>query len=146
MLTQSFPARPSSFPEIREFIRRSLVDSPVDPDTVRELRDAVSQALLDAAGTSSDAAIQVSLRLYGDEIEIDILRSATEADVEEAEPDSFARWFVGVLRREGLSQEAAARQIGVSVRTISRWVRGESEPRLRDLRRLHELFGETPVG
>jgi transcriptional regulator with XRE-family HTH domain len=29
----------------------------------------------------------------------------------------------------------------VSVRTISRWLRGDTEPRLRDLRRVHEIFG-----
>jgi transcriptional regulator with XRE-family HTH domain len=50
-----------------------------------------------------------------------------------------------VLKREGLSQEAAARQLGVSVKTVSRWVGGETEPRLRDLRRIHEVFGEGPI-
>ena len=39
--------------------------------------------------------------------------------------------------------EAAARQLGVSVKTVSRWV-GGAPPRLRDLRRIGELFGETP--
>ena len=56
-----------------------------------------------------------------------------------AEP--FADWLNGVLRGQGLSQEAAAQRIGVSVRTISRWLRGDTEPRLRDLRRVHEIFG-----
>jgi transcriptional regulator with XRE-family HTH domain len=50
----------------------------------------------------------------------------------------------GVLRREGLTMEAAARQLGVSVKTVSRWVGGTTEPRLRDLRRIRELFGEIP--
>jgi transcriptional regulator with XRE-family HTH domain len=60
------------------------------------------------------------------------------ADVE------FADWMAGVLRREGMTMEAAARQLGVSVKTVSRWVGGATEPRLRDLRRIRELFGETP--
>ena len=34
------------------------------------------------------------------------------------------------LRREGLTMEAAARQLGVSVKTVSRWVGGTTEPRL----------------
>lgn len=38
----------------------------------------------------------------------------------------------------------AARQLGVSVKTVSRWVGGATEPRLRDLRRIRELFGEIP--
>jgi transcriptional regulator with XRE-family HTH domain len=59
---------------------------------------------------------------------------------------SFAEWLSGVLKREGLSQEAAARQLGVSVKTVSRWVGGETEPRLRELRRIHEVFGEAPLG
>jgi transcriptional regulator with XRE-family HTH domain len=57
----------------------------------------------------------------------------------------FADWLAQVLRREGLTQEAAARQLGVSVKTVSRWVGGETEPRLRDLRRIHEVFGEAPI-
>ena len=55
---------------------------------------------------------------------------------------------VGVRRaepREGLTQEAAARQLGVSVKTVSRWVGGATEPRMRDLRRIQEVFGETPL-
>jgi hypothetical protein len=59
---------------------------------------------------------------------------------------SFAEWMAGVLRREGLTMEAAARQLGVSVKTVSRWVGGTTEPRLRDLRRIRELFGEIPFG
>jgi transcriptional regulator with XRE-family HTH domain len=57
----------------------------------------------------------------------------------------FAEWLAGLLKREGLTQEAAARQLGVSVKTVSRWVGGETEPRLRDLRRIHEVFGEGPI-
>ena len=57
-------------------------------------------------------------------------------------PRSFAEWIAEVLQRQGLSQEAAARQLGVSVRTVGRWVRGQSEPRLRDLRRVHQVFGQ----
>ncbi|MBO0805992.1 MAG: helix-turn-helix transcriptional regulator, partial [Nocardiopsaceae bacterium] len=60
------------------------------------------------------------------------------------DPESFAQWMSGVLRREGLTMEAAARQLGVSVKTVSRWVGGTTEPRLRDLRRIRELFGEIP--
>ena len=57
----------------------------------------------------------------------------------------FADWMSGALRREGLTQEAAARQLGVSVKTVSRWVGGATEPRMRDLRRIQEVFGEVPL-
>ena len=39
----------------------------------------------------------------------------------------------------------AAKQLGVSVKTVSRWVGGATEPRLRDLRRIRELFGDFPL-
>lgn len=60
-------------------------------------------------------------------------------------PGTFADWISSALRREGLTQEAAARQLGVSVKTVSRWVGGVTEPRMRDLRRIQEVFGEVPL-
>jgi len=59
--------------------------------------------------------------------------------------DTFADWMSTALRREGLTQEAAARMLGVSVKTVSRWVGGATEPRMRDLRRIQEVFGEVPI-
>jgi transcriptional regulator with XRE-family HTH domain len=53
--------------------------------------------------------------------------------------------MAAALKREGLSQEEAARQLGVSVKTVSRWVAGHTEPRLKDLRRIQEVFGEVPL-
>ncbi len=60
------------------------------------------------------------------------------------EESSLADSMSGVLRREGLTLETAAKQLGVSVKTVSRWAGGATEPRLRDLRRIRELFGEIP--
>jgi hypothetical protein len=70
-----------------------------------------------------------------------------------AEPDaasrgsgapSFAVWLSGRLRSEGMTMEAAARRLDVSTKTISRWVGGTTEPRLRDLYRIRDVFGEPP--
>ena len=58
---------------------------------------------------------------------------------------TFADWIAAALRREGLTMEAAARQLGVSVKTVSRWVGGASEPRLSGLRRIREVFGDVPM-
>jgi transcriptional regulator with XRE-family HTH domain len=58
---------------------------------------------------------------------------------------AFADWMAAALRREGMTMEVAARQLGVSVKTVSRWVGGATEPRLRDLRRIRELFGDFPL-
>jgi len=162
VLSQTFPARPSAIPEIREFVRRCLQQSPLDDEDVRSVQASVSQALLDAAGPTG--TIQVSFRIFPDHAEVDVLRSGTAPGlealastlgIEEVRPappegitlpaQSFADWMAAALRRQNMSMEAAARQLGVSVKTVSRWVGGTTEPRLRDLRRIREVFGELPL-
>ena len=64
---------------------------------------------------------------------------------QDGEETAFADWMAAALRREGMTMEVAARQLGVSVKTVSRWVGGATEPRLRDLRRIRELFGDFPL-
>jgi len=180
VVSQTFPARPSSIPDIRDFVRRCLAGSPLSEEDNREVGETVSRALLEAAGPTG--AINVSFRIFPDHVEVDVLRSGAQlgpgttldpltsllkADELVSVPGgtaaaggterqagagpgasagdaSFAEWMSGVLRREGLTMEAAARQLGVSVKTVSRWVGGTTEPRLRDLRRIKELFGDIP--
>lgn len=180
VVSQTFPARPSSIPDIRDFVRRCLAQSPLSEEDNREVGDTVSQALLEAAGPTG--AISVSFRIFPGHVEVDVLRSGPQigtaasadaltsllsaappgaarrdapagmsADRDEADGSedpaemAFADWMAGVLRREGMTMEVAARQLGVSVRTVSRWVGGTTEPRLRDLRRIRELFGDFPL-
>jgi len=157
VLSQTFPARPSWIPEIRDFVRRCLAESPLTDEGTREVGETVFRALLDAAGP--EGAIQVSFRIFPEHVEVDVLHSNQQVPSEplatprsvpasrtgvSKRPDTFADWMSSTLRREGLTQEAAARQLGVSVKTVGRWVGGETEPRLRDLRRIQELFGELP--
>ena len=170
VLSQTFPARPSWIPEIRDFVRRCLAESPLNEEGTRGVGETVFRALLDAAGPTG--AIQVSFRIFPEHVEVDVLHS-NQPPAEVASPGgaggaggqapavtarppagprpggpvrpaTFADWMSTALRREGLTQEAAARQLGVSVKTVGRWVGGETEPRLRDLRRIQELFGELP--
>jgi DNA-binding XRE family transcriptional regulator len=152
VVTQTFPARPSSIPDIREFVLRYLRDAPLTPDGSQQVHNAVLAALLDAASPDG-GQIQVCFRIFPEGVEVDVLRGpASEGSAlpkvarDWPEYRSFAQWLAGMLKREGLSQEAAARQLGVSVKTVSRWVGGETEPRLRELRRIHEVFGEAPIG
>jgi hypothetical protein len=160
-LSQTFPARPSAIPEIRDFVKRCLSQSPLSDEDARAVCINVSQALLDAAGPTG--SIQVSFRIFPDHAEVDVLRSGPAPGLEAlastlgmAEAPwtpaggsgstlSFADWMSAALRREGLTMEAAARQLGVSVKTVSRWVGGATEPRLRDLRRIREVFGDVPL-
>lgn len=147
VLSQSFPARPKSFPEIENFVRDSLSDSPLDDRSRQEISESVLAALLGAAGPEG-AAIHVALRIYPNNVEVDVLRTAMAGEKlvlpKQDEPD-FSAWMSSVISKRGLSQEAAARQLGVSVRTVSRWLAGDTEPRLRDLRRIKEVFGEVPL-
>jgi Helix-turn-helix domain len=163
VLSQTFPARPSWIPEIRDFVRRCLAESPLTEEGTREVGETVFRALLDAAGPTG--AIQVSFRIFPEHVEVDVLHStdpipqavsvapapapsrtapAPTSSQAAARPETFAGWMSSTLRREGLTHEAAARQLGVSVKTVGRWVGGETEPRMRDLRRIQELFGELP--
>jgi DNA-binding XRE family transcriptional regulator len=194
VLSQVFTARPSSIPDIRDFVRRCLAESPLTPEGNKEVGDTVFRALLDAAGPTG--SIQVAFRIFPEHVEVDVLHSDTAimppnmpgppvsivqptqvpARRDEIEPgqayghsdalaepaaaaaglagvdpasapqsETFAAWMSSALRREGLTQEAAARQLGVSVKTVSRWVGGATEPRMRDLRRIQEVFGEVPL-
>jgi hypothetical protein len=170
VLSQTFPARPSSIPDIRDFVRRCLAQSPLSEEDNREVGETVAQALLEAAGATG--AINVSFRIFPDHVEVDVLRSGAQIGTpagldalasllrssesgtmgrdrlgvgRETSETGFAEWMAAALRREGMTMEVAARQLGVSVKTVSRWVGGTTEPRLRDLRRIRELFGDFPL-
>ena len=194
VLSQVFPARPSSIPDIRNFVRHCLSESPLTDEGIREVGETVFRALLDAAGPTG--SIHVALRIFPEHVEVDVLHSDSQlpeparepqadgrasltaapspeqiapeqvapeqvapgqvriAELSPAgtvilgqpgQPASFAEWMSVALRREGLTQEAAARQLGVSVKTVSRWVGGTTEPRMRDLRRIQEVFGTLPL-
>ncbi|MEV6603841.1 helix-turn-helix transcriptional regulator [Kutzneria sp. NPDC051319] len=138
--TRVFAARPGAVPEIREFIRQCAADAPLAEADGREVSNAVFRAMLDAAGPSG--AIQISCRTYPDYVEFDVLRTVAEPVPVQG---TFADWITDVLRREGISRETAARQLGVSAKTVSRWAGGETEPRLRELRRIQERFGEVDL-
>jgi hypothetical protein len=169
VLSQTFPARPSSIPDIRDFVRRCLAQSPLSEEDNRAVGETVAAALLDAAG--STGAINVSFRIFPDHVEVDVLRSGAQIGtpagldalaslLQSGGPGAhgqnggpppgpgdlgFAEWMSAALRREGMTMEVAAKQLGVSVKTVSRWVGGTTEPRLRDLRRIRELFGDFPL-
>lgn len=189
VLSQVFPARPSSIPDIRNFVRNCLAESPLTAEGTKEVGETVFRALLDAAGPTG--SINVAFRIFPEHVEVDVLHSdsqlvppahavpagsagqgsasaasvapvagdarakaAASAGIAPAgpvslggpgQPATFAEWMSSALRSQNLTQEAAARQLGVSVKTISRWVGGTTEPRMRDLRRIQEVFGALPL-
>ena len=73
VLTQVFPARPSSLPEIRDFVRRHAARTPFSEEDIRTLGERTAEVLLSAAGTAG--TIEVSLRIFPDRAEVDVLCS-----------------------------------------------------------------------
>lgn len=147
VVRQTFDARPGSLPDAMGFVRSALTGASLEEPHLRAINVAITDALLMAAGPSV-GSFEVVVRLYPDDVEIEVLHSGvTEQEAASSAAvvgASFAQWFSDVLRRQGLSQEAAAQQLGVSVRTVSRWSRGQTEPRMRDIRRISGVFGPVP--
>ena len=145
VLTQDFDARPASLPDATAFVRSALAGVAIDDTELRAINVALVDALLLAAGPSV-GTFQVVIRFFPDDIEIEVLSSSSthQTVTGTGSAASFAEWFSAVLRRQGMSQQVAARQLGVSVRTVSRWTRGQTEPRLRDVGRISGVFGPMP--
>lgn len=57
---------------------------------------------------------------------------------------AFGPWLAKQIRRRKLSQEAAARELDVSVSTVRRWLGGRSDPRYDELWKVLEVFGTVP--
>jgi hypothetical protein len=188
VVTRAFQARPSSVPDIRDFVRQQLAGSTLSGEHIRTLGHRVADVLLEAAGAGG--TIKVSLRIFADHAEVDLLQDNDAGGVQRgsdaADPHpldsgstvtvgwdpaaptgleasatpaatpastgwatdrpgiSFATWLAEALRREGMTMEAASRRLRVSVKTVSRWIGGTTEPRLRDLSRIREVFGDLP--
>jgi hypothetical protein len=109
--------------------------SAVDPGTERLVRGLLR---------GSDGEVRLRFRVSGSEVSMEILgenRPATSSGIQSI---SFAAWMGGQLRARHLSQEASARILGVSLKTVNRWVNGRTEPRMRELRRIQEAFGTAP--
>lgn len=144
IVTKIFPARPSSVPGIREFVQRSLADAPLAEAEEREVGNTILRALLDAAGPAG--ALEVACRKYPGRVEFDVVPARAGAPAPAAAPPagpaaSFADWLADALRDNGITKETAAERLGVSAKTMTRWLGGQTEPRLRDLRRIEDQFG-----
>lgn len=84
VLSQIFPPRPSSIPDIRNFVGHCLAESPLTEDGVRRVGETVFRALLDAAGPTG--SINVAFRIFPEHVEVDMLHSGMAP----REPDSPA--------------------------------------------------------
>jgi DNA-binding XRE family transcriptional regulator len=126
-LAWTMPARSVSPQEIQRLIVRD--------------GEAMLQALLHRAGPHG--VVQISVRIARQAAQGGGVGpvAAVAALPEPAAHQSFAQWLSAALQRRQLTQEAAAAQLGVSVRTVSRWVTGATQPGLQHLRRIEQAFG-----
>jgi DNA-binding XRE family transcriptional regulator len=131
--SRSFTISGSTFDEVKEFVRGYLEGGAPGSRGVAEISAAVAQA----AGQGVEP-VYVNIRVFTEHVEVTVGPHPVPGM-------GFREWFAVTLRSTGLSQEAAARRLGVSLKTVNRWLRGHSEPRMRELRRVREEFGQPPL-
>jgi transcriptional regulator with XRE-family HTH domain len=56
----------------------------------------------------------------------------------------FQQWFRGELKKRHLTQEAAGRELQVSLSSIQRWSAGQSLPRFEELVKMKKAWGRLP--
>jgi hypothetical protein len=86
----------------------------------------------------------IHIHLASSELEVEVVSNGTLGIPSPTDQLDFRTWLLTRLHDVGLSQESAARRIGVSARTVGRWARGETQPRMRDLGRVREVLGDLP--
>ncbi|HEY7280991.1 MAG TPA: helix-turn-helix transcriptional regulator [Actinomycetota bacterium] len=102
--------------------------------------DAATEHLIRETLSGRDG--EVLFRVDGDSVSMEVRDGATTAPGAEHVP--FAAWMADLIHTRRMSQEAMARMLGVSLKTVNRWVNGRTEPRMRELRRIQEAFGVAP--
>ena len=88
-----------------------------------------------------DGELNVLFRVKDDTVSMEVL-GLSSAPTSEYVP--FAQWMSDLIHSRRMSQEAAAGVLGVSLKTVNRWVNGRTEPRMRELRRIREVFRLSP--
>jgi hypothetical protein len=130
-------------------------------DIVTSLQRAVSSSGQESATSSVHAGlarlraperdgrpVDIHIRLASSELELEVVPNGSHPPAGALPADDredFRMWLLTRLHDAGLSQESAARRIGVSARTVGRWARGETQPRMRDLGRVREVLGDLPA-
>ena len=122
VVSRSFSLSASALEEVQKFVRQHLKPAAKGGPDPGDIASAAARA----ATEKGNLPVHLTMRLFSDHV-------------------GFREWLAEILRREGLSQEAAARRLGVSLKTVNRWIRGHSEPRMRELRRVREVFGQPPL-
>ena len=112
----------------------------------RQEAEGVRQAVRGVVDRESieEASFDILVRVHSQQVEVEVRSELPPEPEDEDRMRSFADWLSRLLRSRNLSQEAAARRIVVSLKTVSRWIRGETEPRFRELLLVCDALGEAP--
>ena len=110
-----------------------MTDPRIDQATERLIRDTLR---------GHDGEVRVRFRVDGETVSMAVLDAPQPVSIGEHVP--FAQWMSDLIHSRRMSQEAMARVLGVSLKTVNRWVNGRTEPRMRELRRIQEAFGMSP--
>ena len=135
--------------DLEAFLRGWIADSGLPPVQLHEILDAIKVAVARTRTAHPERAVEVRVRIRGATIDVDVDDPESPRRLWPWGPraggkGSFAEWLSSVLSQQGLSQEAAARRIGVSLKTVNRWIRGETEPRFRELALICDSLGVSP--
>src|SRR5690242_1707821 len=85
----------------------------IDPATEQLVRDVLR---------GRDGEVRVRFRVTGESVSMEVLEHERPTPPTDTVP--FSAWMLQVLHSRGLSQEAAAQHLGVSHKTVNRWVNG----------------------
>jgi DNA-binding transcriptional regulator YiaG len=112
----------------------------------QENLDAATERMVRDLLRGRDGEIRIRFRVEGDRVSMQEVDPETAPAATSADPGhvTFADWMSGLIRSRKMSQEAMARLLGVSLKTVNRWVNGRTEPRMRELRRIQQAFGVAP--
>lgn len=117
-------------------------DGALDPRDVARIVEAVRAAVATVQGRPG-VAVDIRIQVAEHSVQVRALEAGPRPDASVAV--SFAAWFRTHLQQRELSHEAVARRIGVSTKTITRWVTGRTEPRFRELIEICSVFGDSPL-
>jgi hypothetical protein len=100
----------------------------------------VSAALRDLAIRSGHRIVDIRITVHRANVRVDVL-GPPHREVTDGDGTTFARWLSTAMQERQLTSRQTASALGVSSRTVSRWLNGWTEPRLRELRRITAYFG-----
>lgn len=115
------------------------------PDGEGPREERLTAALAQAIGAmierhgSPTRRIELLVTLLGDQVSVSTLSAPGPSH------ESFASWLRSQLDERRLSKVALADRLGVSERTVRRWLAGDTEPRFQELVRISSLLGSPPV-